>query len=218
MITDHQSLKDLNTKAELPARIMRFLDVMQHYGGRVFYRFGKANILANYLSKPLEEVFAANKKVANPKPIKKPEKLNRVDLQAIFKHITYNQPLPQILNHNWIYTYFAVYNNELQKISKFDREHGDPLHSGGLTTKAIIMLRIPEYGELHQEARNSYYALGHGSAGATKRKMAITYWHSELTLAVQQAIIKCPQYQLMKRPDPTLLNLVPIKPPPSLTQ
>jgi hypothetical protein len=115
-----------------------------------------------------------------------------VNLQAIFKHITHNQPLPPILDHGWIYTHFAVHNGKLQKISKFDREHGDPPHPSELTTKATIMLRIPEYDELHQEARNSYYALGHGSAGATERKMAITYWHPELTLAVQQAIIECP--------------------------
>jgi hypothetical protein len=49
---------------------MRFLDAMQHYGVRVFYRSGKANILADYLSKPSEGVFGANEKVANPKPIK----------------------------------------------------------------------------------------------------------------------------------------------------
>jgi hypothetical protein len=173
---------------------MRFLDALQHYGVRVFYRSGKANMLADYLSKPPKGVFAANEKGANPKPIKKPEELNRVNLQAIFEHIIYNQPLPPILDHNWVYTHFAVHNGELQKISKFDREHGDPPHSGELTTKATMTLRIPEYGELHQKAQNSYYALGHGSAEATERKMAMTYWHPKLTLAVQQAIIKCPQY------------------------
>jgi hypothetical protein len=80
MITNYQSLKDLNTKAKLPARIVRFLDAMQHYGVRVFYKFEKANMLADYLSKPSEKVFAANEKIANPKPIKRPEELNRVDL------------------------------------------------------------------------------------------------------------------------------------------
>jgi hypothetical protein len=171
---------------------MRFLDAIQYYDVRIFCKFGKANILANYLSKPPEGIFAANEKVANPKPIKKPEELNRVNLQAIFEHITHNQPLPSILDHNWVHTHFAVHNGELQKISKFDRKHGDPPHPGGLTTKATIMLRIPEYNKLHQEARNSHYALGHESAGATKRKMAMIYWHPKLILAVQQAIIECP--------------------------
>jgi hypothetical protein len=59
--------------------------------------------------------------------------------------------------------------------SKFDREHSDFPHLSGLIIKAIVMLRSPEYDELHKEARNSYYALGDGSAGVTERKTAMIY-------------------------------------------
>jgi hypothetical protein len=59
VISDHQTLKDLNTKAEQPARIVRFLDAMEHFGARVSYQPGKANMLADYLSKPPEAVYAA---------------------------------------------------------------------------------------------------------------------------------------------------------------
>jgi hypothetical protein len=114
-----------------------------------------------------------------------------VNLQAIFEHTTYNQLLPSILNHGWVHTHFAVHDGKLQKISKFDRKHSDSPQSNGLTTKATVMLRIPKYGELYQKARNLHYALGHRLAGATERKMAITYWHPKLILAVQQAIVKC---------------------------
>jgi hypothetical protein len=58
IISDHQILKDLNTKAEQPARIVRFLNAMKHFGARVLYRSGKANMLANYLSKPPKAAYA----------------------------------------------------------------------------------------------------------------------------------------------------------------
>jgi hypothetical protein len=51
-----------------------------------------------------------------------------------------------------------------------------------------------------------------------QRKLDASFWHPEQVLAVQQAVAKCPQYQLMKRPDIILLNLVPIKPLLSLTR
>jgi hypothetical protein len=59
VITDHQILKNLNTKAELPARIVRFLDTIKHFGARVLYRSGKVNVLADYLSRPPENAHAA---------------------------------------------------------------------------------------------------------------------------------------------------------------
>jgi hypothetical protein len=88
--------------------------------------------------------------------------------------------------------HFTIYENEFHKVSKHIRNSGDPPHSGDLATKVVIMLRILEQGKLQREARNSYYSLGHGFAGAMQRKLAITYWHPELILAVQQAVAKCP--------------------------
>jgi hypothetical protein len=216
VIIDHESLKTLNTKTELPARIMRFLDAMENFGARIIYRPGTANVLADYLSRPPDTAHAADER--KRARITRPKELNRIDLQAIHKHLSYNEPLPPILESKWVKKHFVVYNNHLHRISQHNKDPDDPSHPGGLTTKAAVLLRVPETGELHQEARNAHYALGHGSIGAMQRKLDTALWHPKLVLAVQQTVAKCPQYQLMKKPNITLSNLVPIKPPSLLTR
>lgn len=52
VITDHESLKSIQSKVEQPARIARFLDSIKHYSVKIFYRRRKANLLADYLSRP----------------------------------------------------------------------------------------------------------------------------------------------------------------------
>jgi hypothetical protein len=102
VISDHQILKDLNTKAEQPARIVRFLNAIKHFGARVFYRSSKANVLADYLFKPPEAAHAAgeNGKRQTFEKIIRPKQLNRLNLQAIYEHIAYDKLLPLIINNN----------------------------------------------------------------------------------------------------------------------
>lgn len=57
VITDHESLRTIQTKVEQPARIIRFLDSIEHFGIRIIYRRGKANVLADFLSRPNDEAF-----------------------------------------------------------------------------------------------------------------------------------------------------------------
>jgi hypothetical protein len=191
---------------------------MEHFGARVLYRTGKANVLADYLSRTPEIAYTDDERKERNKQITRPEYLNKLNLQAIFEHIAYDQPLSSNLDRAWIRKHFAVHNNELYMVAKHSRDPGDPLHSGGLFSQATMLLQIPEYGELQQQARNAHYSLGHGSAGAMQRRLTTMYWHSELVLAVQQAVAECPQCQLMKRPDLILPNLLPIRPPPPMTR
>jgi hypothetical protein len=189
---------------------------MKNFGARIIYRPGTANVLADYLSRPLNTAYAADEREGAH--ITRPKELNRVDLQAIHEHLSYNEPLPSILESRWVKKYFVIYNNHLHRVSQHSKDPGDPPHLGGLTTKAAVLLRVPETGERHQEARNAHYALGHGSVGAMQWKLDTALWHPELVLAIQQAIAEYPQYQLIKRPNITLPDLVPIKPPPPLTR
>jgi hypothetical protein len=177
MISNHQTLKDLNTKAEQSARIVRFLNAIKHFSARVLYRSSKANMLANYLSKPPKIAYATgeNRKRQTPEKVIRPKQLNRLNLQTIYEHITYDKPLPPIINNNWMRKHFTVHKDEFHKISKHTRDFGDPPHPDGLVTEAVIMLRISKQEELQREARNSYYSLGHGFAGAMQRKLVITY-------------------------------------------
>jgi hypothetical protein len=216
VITNHESLKTLNTKTELPAKIIKFLNAMENFGARIIYRPGTANILADYLSKPPDTTHAADERKGAR--ITRPKELNRIDLQAIHEHLSYNEPLSPILESKWVRKHFVIYNNHLHRVSQHSRNPDNPPHPGVLTTKAAVLLRVPETGELHQEARNAHYALRHGSVGAMQRKLDTALWHPELVLAVQQAVAECPQCQLIKRPNITLPNLVPIKPPSPLTR
>ena len=52
VVTDHDSLKLLRTKQEQPARILRFLGKIEHFGVRIVYRKGRANVVADWLSRP----------------------------------------------------------------------------------------------------------------------------------------------------------------------
>jgi hypothetical protein len=115
VIIDHESLKILNTKTELPARIMRFLDAMENFGARIIYRPGTANVLADYLSRPSDTAHAADEREGVH--ITRPEELNRIDLQAIHEHLSYNEPLPSILKSKWVKKHFVIHNNHLHYVS-----------------------------------------------------------------------------------------------------
>jgi hypothetical protein len=123
---------------------------MEYFGARVLYRSGKANVLADYLFRPLEAAHAAgeNGKGQTPEKIIHPKQLNRLNLQAIYEHIVYDKFLPPIMDDNWVRKHFIVYKNEFHKISKHTRDPGDPPHSDSLAIEAVIMLQIPEQKEL----------------------------------------------------------------------
>jgi len=232
VVTDHESLKGLNTKAEQPPRIMRFLDAIQHYGIRILYRAGKANVLADYLSRPptdvaIEPAFPAD--IALPaqsadegrgggREIKHAHELNRLDLQAIFEYLHQDAALPPAINPEWVRKHFVDYDDKLHKLVKYNRMPGDPPHPEGTSTNSTVLLQIPQYDELCRVARKTHFDFGHATVGSTTRQVAYRYWHPELVLAAQQAVAECPECQLMKKPDPALPDLNPITPPAPLTR
>jgi hypothetical protein len=120
---------------------------MENFGARIIYRPGTANVLADYLFRPPDTAYAADER--EEARIIRPKKLNRVDLQAIHEHLSYNEPLPPILESKWMKKHFVVHNNHLYRVNQHSRDPGDPSHPGGLTTKAAVLLRGPETGELH---------------------------------------------------------------------
>jgi hypothetical protein len=126
---------------------MRFLNAMENFGARIIYRPETANVLADYLSRPPDTTHAADEREGAH--ITRPEKLNKIDLQAIHKHLSYNEPLSPILESKWVKKHFVIHNNHLHRVSQHSRNPGDPPHPGGLTTKAAVLLRVPETDKLH---------------------------------------------------------------------
>ncbi|POS82548.1 hypothetical protein EPUL_005935, partial [Erysiphe pulchra] len=234
VITDHQSLKTIQTKSEQPARIIRFLDTIEHYGIRILYRKGKANVLADYLSRPPQN---ASIETTNAFPVEKgerdenllhqtdtesqleqvkyPEQLNRIDLQCIFEFLKQEEDLPFNLNPDWVRKNFGIFDNTLHFIKmKKPKQIGDPPEPPG----AIILFKVLEYEDLISTVKLLHENLGHASVGTTMREASLRYWHPELILAIYEVIRNCRSCQLMKPPDPSLGNLRPIQPAPPLTR
>jgi hypothetical protein len=176
-------------------------------------------MLADYLSRPSEAAHSATE--SKPTAIAKflrLEQLNRLNLQAICKHLLKVTPLPPNLDASWVCKHFTMHDGRLHKIAIYNKAYGDPPHSAGMAATATVLLPVPEHWDLHQHAKSIHLQHGHATVGATQRLLATKFWHSESILAVQQMLAKCPNCQLMKPPNPALPNLVPIIPPPPLTR
>lgn len=59
--TDHESLSTVRTKPDLPGRMLRFLDIVEHFNPTILYRKGSQNVVPDWLSRPsaVERVFPA---------------------------------------------------------------------------------------------------------------------------------------------------------------
>ncbi|KAI0996162.1 hypothetical protein K3495_g12018 [Podosphaera aphanis] len=233
VVSDHESLKLFRSKIEQPPRMMRFINIMEHYGINIVFRQGKANVLADYLSRPEELVLVSSEtdywKTVLNKPIspkeqthtKKPQTitrldvLSRIDLQSIFEYLATNEPLPARLLDTWVTKHFAIHNNELYFLLHHPNVTiGEPLTKAGV----ITMLKIIEYETLTVEASKVHEKLGHASIGTTLRELQQSFWHPNISLAANEAVRLCKTCQLMKKPDPAPLNLTPISPPQPLTR
>ncbi|KAI1001154.1 hypothetical protein K3495_g7045 [Podosphaera aphanis] len=221
VVTDHESLKTIRTKVEQPARIVRFLDALEHYGIRIVYRPGKANVLADYLSRPRESVFVndtyqhGNSPVTNSNCVSNLHHLSRIDLQAIFEFFALGHALPSRLDEGWVRQNFAVHQNKLYRLQIVPDSHtGDPPTPHG----AISLQEIPDYYELLDIITTIHEAQGHATIGTTIRRALERFWHPEIHLASHEAVRTCKSCQLMKPPDPSLPGLQPLLPAPPLTR
>jgi hypothetical protein len=176
-------------------------------------------MLADYLSRSSEIAHSATKSepTAIAKPLK-PEQLNRLNLQATYKHLFRVTPLPPSLDASWVCKHFIMHDGRLHKIAIYNKAYGDPPHPAGMAAIATVLLPVPEHWDLHQHAKSTHLQHGHATVGATQRLLATKFWHPESTLVVQQVLAECPSCQLMKPSDPALPNLVSIIPPPPLTR
>ncbi|KAI0993827.1 hypothetical protein K3495_g14357, partial [Podosphaera aphanis] len=54
--TDHESLAGIRKKSNLPRRMQRFVDILEHFDPTIIYKRGKSNYLADWLSRPPTKV------------------------------------------------------------------------------------------------------------------------------------------------------------------
>ncbi|KAI0997921.1 hypothetical protein K3495_g10268 [Podosphaera aphanis] len=130
VVSDHESLKLFRSKVEQPPRMMRFISIIEHYGINIVFRQDKANVLADYLSRPPDSSLSVAKRNnywdavlgSSPAPadnsqripiVSRVDTLSRVDLQAIFEFPSSSEPLPTRLDSVWVKKYFTIYDNKL---------------------------------------------------------------------------------------------------------
>ncbi|KAI0995372.1 hypothetical protein K3495_g12810, partial [Podosphaera aphanis] len=234
VVSDHESLKLFRSKLDQPPRMMRFVNIIEHYGINIVFRKGKANVLADYLSRPEESAFKSlenpdfwqtvlndktkppvKNQTNKPQPITRLDVLSRVDLQAIFEFLSTKEPLPARLSDAWVARNFSIHDSELYfLLHQPTTTIGEPPTKPG----AITMLKIIEYEALVIEASNIHTQLGHASIGTSLRELQQRFWHPNISLAANEAVRLCKTCQLMKKPDPSPPNLTPISPPQPLTR
>ncbi|KAI0996082.1 hypothetical protein K3495_g12100, partial [Podosphaera aphanis] len=208
VVTDHESLKTIQTKFEQPLRMVRFLDAIEHYNIKIIYRPGKANVLADYLSRPCDSEFPIIERGRNAvedegddlvslgddsrrtetselEEVRHPHQLNRIDLQCIFECLSVGQALPQKITEDWVTNNFTIYKNKLHLI-RGNQTQGpeNPLGPLGSAT----LLEILEYQDLMTIIATVHENQGHASVGITMREAERRYWHPELMLAVYEGI------------------------------
>ncbi|KAI0993835.1 hypothetical protein K3495_g14349, partial [Podosphaera aphanis] len=196
---------------------------LEHYGVRIIYRQGKANVLADYLSRPPETANVTGEEAHDhlnstnspDVPIKRPEELNRNDLQSIFEFLSQGSSLPPRINEQWARTNFIIHQDQLYK---FQRNHFKPLGDPPGLPGAVSLQVIPDYDDLVNALTMVHETQGHATIGTTTRFALQQYWHPEIHLAAYEAIRTCRSCQLMKPPDPSLPDLKPLSPAPPLTR
>ncbi|KAI0992873.1 hypothetical protein K3495_g15311 [Podosphaera aphanis] len=169
VVTDHESLKTIRTKVKQPARIFRFLDAIEHYRIQIVYRQGKANLLADYLSRPTEVSNCSGETLPpssadRQHQIRRLERLNRIDLQSLYEFLSLGNSLPSQLTEQWARANFTVLNPKLHRIYHFTPTPlGDPPCLPG----AIILQEVLEYDELVDLLSQTYKSQGHASISTT---------------------------------------------------
>ena len=200
VITDHESLKTLDTKVEQPRRILRFLDAIQHYSARILYRAGKLNVMADWLSRPSTTFLAVHlgdergdgddDAHSDPRSVLH---LSQMDLDSISKALAGSE---------WP-----------DRLSAFKQQfmlHDDRLNYISGESKQLLL--VPTYDDLRHAAKEQHTARGHCTVGVLQRHLAEIYWHPNMLLATHEVTRTCPQCQIMANPREHAEAIEPIAP------
>lgn len=196
MRTDHQSLTGIRQKSDLPPRINRFLDIIEHSDPEIVYRKGSLNHLPDWLSRPSkpQESSTAPTKV-RLLTISENENIAWNDIIKISEYLFNNDN--DILHDNE--KHFARHN-----FATFDGKLFKRIGNKLLVIENDVMI-LDIANETHQK-------LGHCSAATIKHKLERTYWHPALILISQEAIRRCLNCSLRRSQTTIGQSLEPLPP------
>ncbi|KAI0992856.1 hypothetical protein K3495_g15328, partial [Podosphaera aphanis] len=173
--TDHESLAGIRKKSNLPRRMQRFVDVLEHFDPTIVYKKGNSNHLADWLSRPPNK--ATSFPIARYDPVHSDsrnspsnalpdaERLSWIDLHSIAEFLQHRVTLPENLPEPWVKLNFATHNGSTYRV---------------IDNKFLI---IHHYGKLVSALVKLHEQSAHCSIGALIRESRNHLWHPDIVLA-----------------------------------
>lgn len=215
--TDHESLSTVRTKPDLPGRMLRFLDIVEHFNPTILYRKGSQNVVPDWLSRPsaVERVFPSDELSDDESSEEGEERegstlpqvedrnvksLSWLEVQSIADFLLTETPIDETIFPNsseeWIKKHFVASDGKL-----FRR------------IKSNLYEVLPEQ-DLLLKAEELHKSMAHNTVGVLLELVEKKYWHPESVLICQQVIRTCQHCLLRLPPRHTPTTLQPIKPVP----
>lgn len=201
--TDHQSLSGLRSKSEIPPRVNRFIDLIEHFSPTILYRKGKLNHLPDWLSRPRQ-------------PKTSPSAPAEVSLYSI----TTNDA-----DLNWtdvlkISDFFLNDNDDALSPDEkqIARKHFMPIQDKLYKRKHLELVLVENDAQIVDQALNFHHRSGHCSAASVLQHLLRHFWHPSLTLCAQEAIRRCTACSLRLPHNALSQTLEPLPPVPPLAR
>jgi hypothetical protein len=193
--TDHKSLKYIFTQSDLNLRQRRWLELIKDYNLEIHYHPGKANVVADALSRK------SYGQHLEPKNVHLQEEMVQLNLHIVHQPRSCNLSVQPTLEDQIRKTQYT--DQDLMKIRKHTGENKAPDFrvdaKGTLWYKNRIC--VPKEGKFRQiimnEAHNSAYSI---HPGATKMYMDLKerYWWNGMKADVAQFVAHCDICQRVK--------------------
>jgi hypothetical protein len=103
-------------------------------------------MLADYLSRSPKAAHSATKfEPTITAKFLRLKQFNRLNLQAICKHLLKVTPLPPNLDTSWVCKHFIMHDGKLHKIAIYNKAYGNPPYSASMAATATVLLPVPKH-------------------------------------------------------------------------
>lgn len=209
VVTDHESLTRLRTQKDPTARLLRFIDMIEHFDPNIVWKKGSSNFVADWLSRPpaVTALHRAGDSPGDSVDLTTPEtraasnatgpaleQLTTLDILEIAHTLIHGRPSDSRLPEAWLKRHFAAVNGNLYLL------------------KNNKMLQVLVQADLHRELSRKHKKLGHCSAGLLLREAERQFWSPDLRLDVSRVCLECTTCQLYRKPQQLAEELRPTPP------
>ena len=213
VLTDHESLTRLRTQRDPTARLLRFIDKIEHFDPNIVWKKSSTNVVADWLSRPPTDTTiqrageSASDPIAVDDSLQPPEtrqqqstfgpaldNLTTLDILEIAHTLLHNRPSDSRLPEAWLKKHFAAVNGSLY------------LAQGNKFFRVLVQ------AELLRELTRIHEKLGHCSAGLLLREVEKRLWSPDMRLDVSRVCLECTTCQLYRKPPKLAEDIRPTPP------